>query len=86
MTGLLVAAIVVVVVSSALGSVQIARATDDASRAVVGDLLFFCATAVFILVGVLSSTAVLYDVMLLATLCGILATAALARMLTRGDR
>lgn len=86
MTWLVVAAIVVVVISSALGSVQIARGPDDATRAVVGDLLFFCALAVFILVGVLSSTAVLYDVMLLATLCGILATAALARMLTRGDR
>ena len=86
MTWLVVAAIVVVVISSALGSVQIARGPDDATRAVVGDLLFFCALAVFIPVGVLSSTSVLYDVVLLATLCGILATAALSRMLTRGDR
>ena len=86
MTWLVVAAIVVVIISSALGSVQIARGPDDATRAVVGDLLFFCALAVFILVGVLSSTGVLYDVILLATLCGILATAALSRMLTRGDR
>lgn len=86
MTWLVVAAIVVVLFSSALGSVQIARGPDDATRAVVGDLLFFCALAVFILVGVLNSTTVLYDVVLLATLCGILATAALARMLTRGDR
>jgi multicomponent Na+:H+ antiporter subunit F len=86
MTGLVVAAIVVVIISSALGSARLVRGPDDASRAVVGDLLFFCATAVFILFGVLSSTAVLYDVALLATLCGILATAALARMLTRGDR
>jgi multicomponent Na+:H+ antiporter subunit F len=86
MTGLVVAAIVVVIISSALGSARLVRGPDDASRAVVGDLLFFCATAVFVLFGVLSSTAVLYDVALLATLCGILATAALARMLTRGDR
>jgi multisubunit Na+/H+ antiporter MnhF subunit len=53
---------------------------------VVGDLLFFCAIAVFVLISVLRSTEVLYDVVLLATLCGILATAALARMLTRGQR
>ncbi|HSK32147.1 MAG TPA: transporter [Propionicimonas sp.] len=86
MTGLVVAAIVVVIISSALGSVQIARGPDDATRAVVGDLLFFCATAVFFLVSVVRSTTVLYDVVLLAALCGILATAALARMLTRGDR
>lgn len=86
MTPLVVAAIVVVLIASALGSVQIARGPDDATRAVVGDLLFFCATAVFVLGGVLSSTSVLYDVALLAALCGILATAALSRMLTRGDR
>ncbi|MDF2969164.1 MAG: transporter [Nocardioidaceae bacterium] len=86
MTALVVAAIVVVIVSSVLGSVQIARGPDDATRAVIGDLLFFCAIAVYVLFGVLSSSAVLYDVVLLATLCGILATAALARMLTRGDR
>ncbi|MDF1705680.1 MAG: transporter [Aeromicrobium sp.] len=86
MTGLVVAAVVVLLLSSAVGTALIVRGGDDATRAVVGDLLFFCATGVFILVGVLSSTSVLYDVALLATLCGILATAALARMLTRGDR
>jgi multicomponent Na+:H+ antiporter subunit F len=76
----------VVILSSALGTVRLVLGPDDASRAVVGDLLFFCATAVYVLVSVLRPTAVLYDVVLLATLCGILATAALARMLTRGDR
>jgi multisubunit Na+/H+ antiporter MnhF subunit len=86
MTGLVVAAIVVVIASSVLGTVRIARGPDDATRAVVGDLLFFCAIAVFVLISVLRSTEVLYDVVLLATLCGILATAALARMLTRGQR
>ena len=39
-----------------------------------------------VLVGVLGSIPVLYDVALLAALCGILATAAFARMLTRGER
>lgn len=86
MSGLVVAAMVVVLLSSALGTVRLLRGPDDATRAVVGDLLFFCAIAVFVLLSVLSSTAVLYDVALLATLCGILATAAFARMLTRGDR
>lgn len=86
MNVLIVAALVVVLIASALGSVQIARGPDDATRAVVGDLLFFCAMAIFVLGGVLSSTSVLYDVVLLAGLCGILATAALSRILTRGDR
>lgn len=79
-------AIVIIVVAALLGTIQVARGPDDASRAVCGDLLFFCAIAVFLTTGVLRSTSVLFDVALLATLSGILATAALARMLTRGRR
>lgn len=79
-------AVVIIIISATLGTIQIARGPDDASRAVSGDLLFFCAIAVFIITGVLRSTSVLFDVALLATLSGILATAALARMLTRGRR
>lgn len=79
-------ATVVLVISALLGILQIARGPDDASRAVCGDLLFFSAIAIFVVTGVLRSTSVLFDAALLATLCGILTTAALARMLTRGSR
>jgi len=79
-------AVVVLVVSAMLGIAQVARGPDDASRAVCGDLLFFCAVAIFVVTGLLRSTSVLFDAALLATLSGILATAALARMLTRGRR
>ncbi len=86
MTVFVTIAVVILVISAVIAMVQVARGPDDASRAVSGDLLFFCAVAVFITTGVLRSTSVLFDVALLATLCGILATAALARMLTRGRR
>ncbi|WP_435746066.1 monovalent cation/H+ antiporter complex subunit F [Nocardioides sp. SYSU DS0663] len=86
MTVLASIAIGVLVVSSLLGTVRIALGPDDATRAVVGDLLFFCAIAIFVVVGVLQGSSVLFDVVLLGTLCGILATAAFARMLTRGQR
>lgn len=86
MTVVVMVAIAVVIASSALGTLQIVRGPDDATRAVVGDLLFFCAAAIFVLVGVLRTTSVLFDVVLLAALSGILATTSLARMLTRGER
>jgi multicomponent Na+:H+ antiporter subunit F len=86
MTVLATVAVVILVVSAVLGIVQVARGPDDASRAVSGDLLFFCAVAIFLVTGMLRSTSVLFDVALLATLSGVLATAALARMLTRGRR
>lgn len=86
MTVLAAIAVVIVVISATIGTVQVARGPDDASRAVCGDLLFFCAIAIFVTTGVLRSTSVLFDVALLAMLSGILATAALARMLTGGRR
>lgn len=86
MTALAAIAVAVLVVSSLLGTMRIARGPDDATRAVVGDLLFFCALAIFVVTGVLRETSVLFDVVLLGTLCGILATVAFSRMLTRGAR
>ncbi|MFN2319821.1 MAG: transporter [Dermatophilaceae bacterium] len=79
-------AIVIVGLSAALGLVAVLRAESDASRAVLGDLLFFCAAAVFIPIAALTDSAVVFDAALLATLLGILATLALGQMLTRGRR
>ncbi len=86
MTVLATIAVVVLAISALLGIIQVARGPDDASRAVCGDLIFFCAIAIFAVTGILRSTSVLFDAVLLAMLSGILATAALARMLTRGER
>lgn len=80
------AAIAILVVSFVIGTVRIARGPDDATRAVVADLLFFCAIAIFVLAGMLRETAVLFDVALVATVSGVLATVALTRMVTRGER
>lgn len=80
------AAIAIVGVSAALGLVAVLRADSDASRAVLGDLLFFCAAAAFIPIAALTNSAVVFDAALIATLVGILATLALGQMLTRGRR
>jgi multicomponent Na+:H+ antiporter subunit F len=79
-------ALVLVVAAAVAGVVRVALGPDDATRAVVADLVFFCAIAIFVLAALLRDTAVLFDVTLVATLSGILATVALARMLTRGQR
>lgn len=69
-----------------IGLIRVATATDGASRAVVGDLVFFSAVALLILLGVVKESAAVVDAALLASLVGILATIALARILTRGQR
>lgn len=73
-------------VAAVLAIIGIVRASNDASAAVLSDLVFFCAIGVFVLVAAIVGSAVVFDVALIATMLGILATLALAQMLTRGRR
>lgn len=86
MTWVLWTAIGIVVLASVAGAVRLVRSPDDATRAVVADLLYFCAIALFVLGGTWRGTAVLFDVVLVATLIGVLSTVALSRIISRGER
>ena len=69
-----------------LGLYRIVTATDGASRAVVGDLVYFSAIGIMVLLGMLVRSAVVVDAALIASVLGFVATIALARILTRGER
>lgn len=69
-----------------VGLFRVATAPDAASRAVVGDLVFFSGVGVIVLVGLVKASAAAVDAALIASVLGILATVALARILTRGRR
>lgn len=73
-------------VSILVGLLRIVTATDGASRAVVGDLVFFSAIGVLLVLGMMVDSAAIGDAAMLAALLGILATIALARIITRGRR
>lgn len=79
-------AILLVSTAVLVGLIAIATATDGASRAVVGDLVFFCAVGILVMLGMLKESAAVVDAALLASLLGILATIALSRIVTRGQR
>ncbi|GAA3604983.1 hypothetical protein GCM10022199_06050 [Marihabitans asiaticum] len=65
---------------------QIRSASDAASAAVVGDLIFFSGVAMLVLVSIERESAAVVDAVMLASLLGVLATVALARIITRGRR
>ena len=69
-----------------LGLIRVATLRDDASRAVVGDLAYFSVIGIIAIVGVAHNSASSIEATLLASMLGVLATVALARMLTRGQR
>lgn len=79
-------ALVILGVAALLGLIALLRSDSDASRAVIGDLLFFSGISAFVPIAALTGSAVVFDVALLATMLGILATLALSQILTRGRR
>lgn len=69
-----------------IGLIRVATATDAASRAVVGDLVYFATIGQLMLLGIMTGSQAVVDAALLAALLGILATIALSRIITRGRR
>lgn len=86
MTFIVVTTVVILTIAALCGIARLVTARDEATAAAVSDLIYFCAISVFIANAMLRETAVLFDVASVSALFGILATVALARILTRGRR
>ena len=83
---LLAVATVIVGASMLVSAFRVLRGPDDATRAVMADLTYFCALALFVLFVIRVGSTVAMDVVMLGSLIGVLATVALARLLSRGRR
>lgn len=79
-------ATVLLAVAVLLGVLRVATAKDLATRAAVGDLIFFSALGILAIQGFLHRSAVTVDLVLIASILAILSTVSLARILTRGRR
>lgn len=69
-----------------LGLLRVLTAKDMGSRAIVGDLVYFSAIGILTFIAMLVNLSIILDVIFLASMLGILATVALARIQTRGHR
>lgn len=78
--------VVLLSLSVLVGLVGMFRSRDDASRAVVSDLLYFSVVGLLAAFGVLLGSAVVEDAIMAAALLGVLATVSLSRIITRGRR
>lgn len=85
MIGLLIALVLVAMVV-VLCAFRMWTGPDDANRAVASDLLFFCVIALFAIIGSLLMLRQMFDIVLIATVVGFLASISLARAITRGRR
>lgn len=78
--------VLVLAVSVLVAGVRMFRGPNDANRAIASDLLFFAVIGLIALFGVLAMSPTVFDLVLIATLVGFLATLSLARALTKGRR
>lgn len=77
---------VIVVASMLVAAVRATRGPDDATRAVMADLSYFYAIALFVMLVIRVGSEVSLDVVMLGSLLGVISTVALARLLSRGRR
>ena len=83
---MLVLSVVLLGASVVVGLACVITARDDASRAVVSDLVYFAVVGVLAVFGVLVGSAVVDDAVMIGALLGVLATMSLSRIITRGRR
>ncbi|WP_425307610.1 monovalent cation/H+ antiporter complex subunit F [Ammonicoccus fulvus] len=85
MIGALIA-LAFVLFAAATAIYRMFRGPDDAHRAIGSDLLFFAIVGLLGLVGLFTRSAVVFDLIIIATVVGFLASISLARALTNGRR
>lgn len=69
-----------------VGLYHVALGYDAASRAVIGDLVYFSALGLLLLIGIVVESSAVLLAAFLGSIVGLLATIALSRILTRGQR
>lgn len=80
------AGIVLCALALLLGVVLIFKVKGNVSRAVLADAAFYPMVGVFLTSSLIRSTAITFDIAMLAGLLGILSTIGLARVISRGRR
>ncbi|NLG55462.1 MAG: pesticidal protein Cry26Aa [Rhodococcus sp.] len=86
MTAITWVALVVVALTMIPAAWRIYRGPTDADRSVAADLIFFAFVGVLAMMGVHLAGGVVFDVILVASVVGFLATMSMARLVTRGRR
>ncbi|MBB1018592.1 pesticidal protein Cry26Aa [Dietzia sp. DQ11-71] len=79
-------AIVLVGIAAVLSSYRMVRGPNAGDRAIAADLLFFAFIALLALVGVRVDSPFVYDLVLVATLVGLVSALSLARLMSGGRR
>lgn len=60
--------------------------SDDASRAVVADMIFYLMIGIYLIWTLLWPTSIVYEIVVLGSLLGLLSTVSVARILSKGRR
>lgn len=86
LTVMLVIASIIIVIGMLLALYRGIKGPDGASRVAISDLLFYGMLCIVGFIGILSSSPLVFDVLLVGGLFGTVSTIALSRVINRGHR
>ncbi|AWB83208.1 cation:proton antiporter [Corynebacterium liangguodongii] len=83
----LTACMIVMAVCLLVGLGAVIATSDELSRAVMADLVFYAMVAIYLVWTLMNDTMIAYEVAILAALvCGTIPTLSMARIISRGRR
>lgn len=62
------------------------RTKDDATKAVLGDMVFYCMLSIYVVWTITTNTSIIYEILVLGALLGLLSTVSVSRILSKGRR
>ncbi|MDU0478569.1 monovalent cation/H+ antiporter complex subunit F [Staphylococcus chromogenes] len=78
--------VIVVIAACLLANLALILRSDDATRGVLADMLFYLMICMYVVWTLISDTSIVYEVVLLGSLLGLLSTVSVARILSKGRR
>ncbi|CAM3183424.1 cation:proton antiporter [Corynebacterium godavarianum] len=79
--------IVIMALSLLAGLAKIIVTTDELSRSVLADLVFYAMVAIYLVWTLFNQSMITYEIAVLAALvCGVIPTISMARIISRGRR
>lgn len=79
--------LIIMAVSLLISLAGVILTKDELSRAVMADVIFYAMIAIFLVWTLFNSSAIAYEILLLAGLvCGVIPTISMARIISRGRR
>lgn len=78
--------VIFVIAGCLLANLALILRSDDATRGVLADMIFYLMLCMYIVWTLLTDTSIVYEIIVLGALLGLLSTVSVSRILSKGRR